>query len=163
MKYLLICLILVGFTGCRTGGSSTGGYSGPVEYAKYFKQGHPENVVDDTIVQMSNEAWERGYLPRGQLLRWDWGHRIMVYRTPVVGWKYGFPLVENPSRNYPYGAIATAFDSNTIRIGDDPNYVYKRSLWVHEFGHILAFYNGYNNGMDHHAQFPKFFRRNSGR
>lgn len=150
-------------TACRTSGDSAGGYSGPVQYAKYFKRGHPENVIDDIIVQMSNEAWELGYLPRGQLLRWDWGHRIRVIQDPVVMWKHKFPLVEKPSKNYPYGAVATASDANTIRIGNDPDYVYKRSLWIHEGGHLVAFVNGFDDGEEHHKLFPKFFKRNNGR
>jgi len=70
---------------------------------------------------MSQEAWKRGYLPEGQLYAWDWDHRIRVLQDQVVGWKYGFPLVENPSSTYPYGAIATASNSKQIRIGNDPN------------------------------------------
>ena len=73
MKYLLILTLLLSSQGCMFFRSdSEGGYSGPPQYAKYFKRGHPENVVDDVIVQMSEEAWELGYLPHGQLLKWDW-------------------------------------------------------------------------------------------
>lgn len=164
MKNLPALVILVfALSGCTTffGSGDKGGYQGPAQYAKYFQKGNPENVMDDIIVQMSQEAWRRGYLPHGQLYKWDWDKLIRISEDQVVGWKYGFPLVENPSASYPYGAIATASKGNNIRIGNDPNYVYKRSLWVHEGGHLLAYYNGISG--DHHLIFPDFFRRNNGR
>jgi len=75
-KSILLLMAILSMTGCSTfRGGSKGGYSGPPQYAKYFKEGHPENVMDDIIVQMSQEAWERGYLPQGQLYKWDWDNR----------------------------------------------------------------------------------------
>ena len=171
MKRLAFALLagfaLAALTGCALFDQGGGGkgYQGPPEYARYFQRGHPENVVDATIVQLSEEAWRRGVLPHGQLFKWQWGNTIRIVRKPVVGWKWGFPLVAGPDRYPPHGAVAYA-SASTITISNDPDYVYRRSTWVHEFGHMLLHHNGVGNGeghADHHSQFPDFFRRNNGR
>ena len=45
-KSILLLMAILSMTGCSTfRGGSKGGYSVPPQYAKYFKEGHPENEM----------------------------------------------------------------------------------------------------------------------
>ncbi len=74
MKHLLICLIIVGFSGCRTGGGS-GGYSGPPKY---------EMAVRDAINTAIAEL--QPVTDRELVFKWD-------------RWRYGVKLVQKTGQS----------------------------------------------------------------
>ena len=137
MKYLLICLILVGFSGCRTGGGS-GGYFGPPQY---------EMAVRDAINTAIAEL--QPVTDRELVFRWDkWRYGVKL--VPKTGQsRRGSPFIE--INGTPYCGY---YSQSVIYFADGVAW----ETVVHEAGHLVLDRNGYPV-QNHHDMFPAFFMK----